>query len=158
MLIGHVSAVIVVSDSIAAWYRGTYGLANVLVGEAVAELPLQETQTPGVRLLTSGPSPANPLETLASRRLDQVLALARAQADFQNSPPFTGRQFTNDEVYRAGYTQQELRHGNEFALGIHHYVRMRYDSAREQLTILRKTYPAGASGAQFTGTVEPLPQ
>src|SRR5205807_8133794 len=58
------------------------GLANVLVAEAIAELPLQETQAPGVRVLTSGPSPANPLEALASRRLDQVLALARAQADF----------------------------------------------------------------------------
>ena len=65
------------------------GLANVLVGEAAAELPLQDTQAPGVRLLASGPSPANPLETLASRRLDQVLALARAQADFVlvDTPP-----------------------------------------------------------------------
>ena len=61
-------------------------------------------------------------------------------------------------MYRAGYAQQELRHGNGFVLGIHHYVRMRYDSAREQLTVLRKTYPAGASGARFTGTVEDLPQ
>ena len=61
----------------------------MLVGEAAAELPLQDTQAPGVRLLASGPSPANPLETLASRRLDQVLALARAQADFVlvDTPP-----------------------------------------------------------------------
>jgi capsular exopolysaccharide synthesis family protein len=57
------------------------GLTNMLLGEH-AQLPLQDTAAPGVRLLASGPAPANPLEVLASRRFDQVLALARAQADF----------------------------------------------------------------------------
>jgi capsular exopolysaccharide synthesis family protein len=57
------------------------GLANVLLGEK-AQLPLVDTSAPGVRLLTSGPSPANPLEVLASRRFEQVLAQSRAQADF----------------------------------------------------------------------------
>jgi protein-tyrosine kinase len=57
------------------------GLSNLLMSEQVHELPLQDTQARGVRLLSSGPSPANPLEALASRRFDQVLALARAQAD-----------------------------------------------------------------------------
>jgi non-specific protein-tyrosine kinase len=39
--------------------------------------------------LTSGPVCANPLEVLASRRFDQVLVLARAQADFVlvDTPP-----------------------------------------------------------------------
>ena len=64
------------------------GLANVLVG-GQAQLPLRDTPAPGVRLLTSGTSAANPLEVLASRRLDHVLALARAQADFVlvDTPP-----------------------------------------------------------------------
>jgi non-specific protein-tyrosine kinase len=64
------------------------GLANMLLGER-AELPLQDTSAAGVRLLSSGPSPSNPLEALASRRFDQVLALARAQADFVlvDTPP-----------------------------------------------------------------------
>ena len=64
------------------------GLSNVLVGE-LAELPLQDTGAAGVRLLTSGPLPSNPLEALASRRFDQALALARAQADFVlvDTPP-----------------------------------------------------------------------
>jgi capsular exopolysaccharide synthesis family protein len=64
------------------------GLANVLLGEN-AQLPLQDTPVAGVRLLTSGPMPANPLEVLGSRRFDQVLALARAQADFVlvDTPP-----------------------------------------------------------------------
>jgi capsular exopolysaccharide synthesis family protein len=64
------------------------GLANVLLGEN-AQLPLRDTPAAGVRLLASGPTPANPLEVLGSRRFDQVLALARAQADFVvvDTPP-----------------------------------------------------------------------
>ena len=64
------------------------GLSTVLAGQQES-LPLQETQSSGVRVLASGPSPANPLEALASRRFDQVLALARSQADFVlvDTPP-----------------------------------------------------------------------
>lgn len=57
------------------------GLTNLLVGEQM-QLPLVDTASPGVRLLVSGPVPTNPVEVLASRRFDQALALARAQADF----------------------------------------------------------------------------
>jgi non-specific protein-tyrosine kinase len=56
------------------------GLSNVLLGD-LDQLPLQDTLMPGVRLLSSGPPPGNPLEALASRNFDQVLALARAAAD-----------------------------------------------------------------------------
>jgi non-specific protein-tyrosine kinase len=64
------------------------GLANLLLG-GEGPLPLQETVAPGVRLLASGPAPANPLEALGSRRFDQILALARAQCDFVlvDTPP-----------------------------------------------------------------------
>jgi hypothetical protein len=34
---------------------------------------------------------------------------------------------------------------------------MRHDSARKQLAELRKTDPAGSSGASFSGVMEPLP-
>jgi capsular exopolysaccharide synthesis family protein len=57
------------------------GLTNVLLGSATT-LPLQDTAAPGVRVLASGPPLANALEALASPRLEHVLALARAQADF----------------------------------------------------------------------------
>jgi CotH kinase protein len=87
----------------------------------------------------------------------RVIPSAYFEADFPQSPPFTGRQFSNAEVYRAGHEQQELRHGSEFVLGIHHYTRMRYDSAREQLAELRQAYPAGAGGATFPTAPEPLP-
>jgi non-specific protein-tyrosine kinase len=57
------------------------GLANLLQADQ-GQLALQDTPAAGVRLLASGPTPANPLHALASRRFDHVLALARAQADF----------------------------------------------------------------------------
>jgi non-specific protein-tyrosine kinase len=57
------------------------GLSNLLLGDQTL-LPLQDTAAPGVRLLASGPMPANPLEALASRQLDHVLSQARAQADY----------------------------------------------------------------------------
>jgi hypothetical protein len=69
--------------------------------------------------------------------------------------PFTGRQFTNDEVYLAGCKQNELLHGQEKADGIVNYVRMRYDRARQQLAGIRKTTPRGTGG--FPATMEPLP-
>lgn len=64
------------------------GLTDVLRGQE-SELPLQDTGAAGVRVLASGAVAANPLEVLASRRFDQVLALARAQADFVvvDTPP-----------------------------------------------------------------------
>src|SRR6266542_1861339 len=52
------------------------GLSSVLLG-ATSELPLVETDAPGVRLLTSGPLPSNPLEVLAPR-LGGVLLVVSA--------------------------------------------------------------------------------
>jgi CotH kinase protein len=72
--------------------------------------------------------------------------------------PFTGRQFTNDEVYLSGCKQNELRHGQEKAEGIIHYVRMRRDSAGQQLAELRKGTRRATAGAAFPASVEPLPQ
>lgn len=56
------------------------GLSTALLGDSDV-LPLQESGVRDVRVLTSGPPPGNPLDALASRRFDHVLALARAQAD-----------------------------------------------------------------------------
>jgi hypothetical protein len=88
---------------------------------------------------------------------DRVAQGAYLESDTPNGQPFTGRQFTNDEVYRSGREQQELRREDEKAEGIVHYVRMRHDSARTQLAELRRDHPAGTSGATFSGTLEPLP-
>ncbi len=88
---------------------------------------------------------------------DRVRHAAYLEADTPYSPPFTGRQFTNDEVYLTAYKQNEIRKGQEKAEGIVHYMRMRCDSARQQLATLRKDYPTGASGATFPGAIEPLP-
>ncbi len=88
---------------------------------------------------------------------ERVCHAAYLEADTPHGQPFTGRQFTNDEVYRSGYEQNELRHGDAKIEGIIHYVRMRYDRAREQLAALRTTHPRGASGATFSGMMEALP-
>ena len=80
---------------------------------------------------------------------DRISTAAYLEADTPYGQPVTGRQFTNDEVYRAGHEQNELRHGRARIDGIAHFVRMRCDSAREQLAALRARYPAGASGATF---------
>jgi hypothetical protein len=87
----------------------------------------------------------------------RISRAAYLEAGTPSGPPFTERQFTNDEVYRAGFEQSELRHGDATILGIYHYVRMRYDRARSRLAELRPTYPAGASGASFPAVEEPLP-
>jgi CotH kinase protein len=71
--------------------------------------------------------------------------------------PFTGRQFTNDEVYLSGCKQNELRRGQEKADGIIHYVRMRRDSARQQLDQLRKETTSATGRPSFPATMEPLP-
>ena len=89
---------------------------------------------------------------------DRVRHPAYLEADTPYSPPFTGRQFTNDEVYLTAYKQNEIRKGQEKVEGIVHYVQMRRDSARQQLATLRKDYPSGASGATFPGVMEPLPE
>ena len=54
-------------------------------------------------------------------------------------------------------SKQELRRGDAKTEGIIHYVRMRHDRARAQLAELRRDHPAGASGAEFSGKLEPLP-
>ncbi len=57
------------------------GLTNAVLSDESA-LPLQETLVPGLRVLASGPTPANPTEVLASPRLDRVLSRLVDEADF----------------------------------------------------------------------------
>jgi hypothetical protein len=89
---------------------------------------------------------------------DRVRHAAYLESNTPYDRPFTGRQFTNDEVYRAGCGQEQLRHGNATIDGILAYVGERYDTARKQLRELRQSMPSGASGATFTGTAETLPE
>jgi hypothetical protein len=88
---------------------------------------------------------------------DRVARGAYLESDTPYGAASTGRQFTNDEVFRNGFAQYELRHGDTFALGISHYVRMRYDSARAQLAVLRREDPRGSGGSAFPAAPEPLP-
>ncbi len=84
----------------------------------------------------------------------RVRQAAYLESATQYGQPFTGRQFTNDEVYWSGCKQNELKHGNEKAEGIVHYVRMRRDSARQQLRQLRQTTPRATERAVFEAPME----
>jgi hypothetical protein len=87
----------------------------------------------------------------------RVRQAAYLESHTPHEPPFTGRQFTNDEVYQSALRQQRLRHQDATIEGILDFVRMRHDSARKQLSVLRQTDPRGASGASFSGVMESLP-
>ena len=52
-------------------------------------LPLQETQVPNLKLLTSGPVPPNPAEILASQRMADILEMLRKGAEYVliDTPP-----------------------------------------------------------------------
>jgi capsular exopolysaccharide synthesis family protein len=56
---------------------------------ATVKLPLQETQVPNLRVLTSGPVPPNPAEILASQRMADMLSLLKNSAEYVlvDTPP-----------------------------------------------------------------------
>jgi CotH protein len=76
----------------------------------------------------------------------RVRQAAYLESDTPCGRPFTGRRYSNDEVYQTGCHQRELRHGKKTIEGIVHYVRMRHDSARAQLKRQRRTMPRAADG------------
>jgi capsular exopolysaccharide synthesis family protein len=66
------------------------GLTTSLVdAQALQSPPIQITATEGLSVLTSGPVPPNPLELLGSRRLQELFATLKEQADiiFVDAPP-----------------------------------------------------------------------
>ncbi len=102
-------------------------------------------------------------DTFAPAKVDAMIGLdggglwqrvatgAYLESDTPHGQPFTGRQYTNDEVYQNAHRQHELRHGDTFVLGIHHYLRMRHDRARQQLAAARRAETGGVGGAGGTG-------
>jgi CotH kinase protein len=86
----------------------------------------------------------------------RVRRAAYLESDTPHGRPLTGRRYSNDEVYRSGCRQRELRHGKKTVDGIVHYVRMRHDSARVQLRWLRRTMPRAVD--RFPAAVEQLPR
>ena len=68
------------------------GLTNMIRDEALRDTPpLQETQVPGLWLLPSGPLPPNPSELLGSKRMEEIIAKLKDQADIVlfDAPPGT---------------------------------------------------------------------
>jgi hypothetical protein len=86
----------------------------------------------------------------------RVRQAAYLESDTPYEKPFTGRRYSNDEVYQSGCRQRQLRHGKKTIEGIIHYVRMRHDSARAQLKQLRRAIPRTVDG--FPPAAERLPR
>jgi spore coat protein CotH len=86
----------------------------------------------------------------------RVRQAAYLESDTPYGQPFTGRRYSNHEVYESGCRQRQLRHGKKTIEGIVHYVCMRHDSARAQLKQLRRTIPRTVDG--FPPAVEQLPR
>jgi hypothetical protein len=89
---------------------------------------------------------------------DRVRQAAYLESATPDGRPFTGRRFSNHEVYWNGWRQHELRQGKVRIEGILHYVRMRRDSAQAQLKQLRRTIPRAAASGDFPGAMESLPR
>lgn len=64
------------------------GLTNVVLGE-LEKLPLQQTEVENLWLLASGTKPPNPADLLGTRKIDQLIAQLREQADIVlfDAPP-----------------------------------------------------------------------
>lgn len=68
------------------------GLTTMMRDEALRESPpLLETGVPGLWLLPSGPLPPNPSELLGSKRMEEIIATLKQQADIVlfDAPPIT---------------------------------------------------------------------
>ncbi|MBI5956453.1 MAG: CpsD/CapB family tyrosine-protein kinase [Chloroflexi bacterium] len=66
------------------------GLTSMMVGNAPMErASFQDTAVPNLRLLASGPLPPNPSELLGSRRMGEIIAFLKDQADLVlfDAPP-----------------------------------------------------------------------
>jgi capsular exopolysaccharide synthesis family protein len=53
----------------------------MLLADETKEIPLQQTAVPGLRVLTTGPVPANPADLLSARRMLQVIDSLSGAAD-----------------------------------------------------------------------------
>lgn len=87
----------------------------------------------------------------------RVQTAAYLESDSPNGAPHTGRQYTNDEVFRHGFNHDELHKGSLNLEGVLHYVRMRHEHAERELGELRRTHPRGSSGATFPARPESIP-
>ncbi len=63
------------------------GLTNVLLGQVPVESALHETRVPGLRVLTCGPVPPNPVELLGSEQFKALLAAVDADMIVLDTPP-----------------------------------------------------------------------
>jgi hypothetical protein len=87
----------------------------------------------------------------------RISSAAFLESNTPTGAPHTGRQFTNDEVFRAVVQSQTITHGMAHIPGVTDYLQRRVANAREQLEAWRMRFPKGSSGVTFPVTLEPLP-
>ncbi len=65
------------------------GLSNVLVGDSTLEEAVERSDVDNLDILSCGPIPPNPSELLASKRMEEILKLAKQLYDFVifDTPP-----------------------------------------------------------------------
>jgi len=74
------------------------------------------------------------IDAQVERIFEHIKTAVFLESDSPQGRPHTGRQWTNDQVYWNGRLHYELQTGPQMTWGIHHYVKMRYESARQQLS------------------------
>ncbi|MBN1948001.1 MAG: CotH kinase family protein [Bradymonadales bacterium] len=83
---------------------------------------------------------------------------ALLEAEEDDSQPFTGRQFTNNQLVQNGYEGRELWQDNNHSLGILQYVHLRRQSVESQLVQWRQRFPTGSSGVSFPQQPGEIPE
>lgn len=65
------------------------GLTSMILDQSDGPLPLHSTAVPGLSLITSGPLPPRPADLLGSRRMENLIARLRQEADMLifDTPP-----------------------------------------------------------------------
>ena len=75
----------------AIWGMGSQrGLTDMMVDDAaISQPPLQTTDVENLHLLASGDRPPNPADLLGGRRMDEIIGVLKARADYVlfDSPP-----------------------------------------------------------------------
>jgi non-specific protein-tyrosine kinase len=66
------------------------GLTNMMLDDtAISNPPLSDTDIPNLQVLTSGELPPNPADLLSGKRMDEIIGVLKARADYIlfDSPP-----------------------------------------------------------------------
>lgn len=130
-------------------YDNTFGISYD--GRRWHDAPIIDTKLPLMkRVFAKAENKAFYLDTLerlnesvfteqwVQRELDKlwprIEKAAFLESDSEHGAPHTGRQWTNDEVWQHGHESSELNRDQTHIEGIIHFVKMRHDSVKRQIS------------------------